>query len=271
MPVCTVVQVVSERRAVDDAKESLRQLVTEWGLSPESRRLVVESSNVARGLVLATQRGPCDLMITHSPLPLARRRARFASVRGDLLAHVPVPLWSWNAAVPLPMQPPSIAAVADWAAAPASALRTAAAVAGRTGGRLQVACRLSQMDDALMADASQDYMPTSLEMAASALEAVGVTALASPVLRVLGSGTRALHRWCMDVRPDLLVVATPDALTWRRQFDEALHKHAAVVLCVDDRSAASPFVAGLLANTTCLDDDHRCADRPQRREQTGCL
>lgn len=271
MPVCTVVQVVSARRAVDDARESVRQLVTDWGLSPESRRIVVESSNVARGLALVTQQGLCDLVITYSPLAVTRRRAGFASVRGDLLAHVPVPLWSWNAAIPLPMQSPSIAAVADWAAAPASALRTAAAVAGRTGGRLQVACRLSQVDDALMADARQDYMPISLEMAASALQEVGVTALASPVLSVLGSGARALHRWCLDVRPDLLVVATPHALTWRRQFDEALHKHTAVVLCVDDRSAASPFVGGLLANARCLDDHHRCADRPRRREPTGCL
>lgn len=257
IPECTVVQVVHDRRAVDGARAHLQQLVAEWGLSPESRRLVVESSHVARGLALAAQRGPCDLVITHNPVSRPHRRGGFASVRGDLLTHVSAPLWSWNAAIPFPDHAPTIAAVADWSAAPAPALRAAAAIARRTCGKLQIACRMSAVDDSLIADGQQDHIPTNLDTAATALDALGLTSLATPVLSALGTGARALHRWCRDTHPAVLVVPTVNALTWRRQFDEALHEQTSMVLCLDNRSAASPLVTGLLAEVSRLHEPCR--------------
>lgn len=257
IPECTAVQVVHDRRAVDGARAHLQQLVAEWGLSPESRRLVVESSHVARGLALAAQRGPCDLVITHSPVSRPHRLGGFASVRGYLLAHVPLPLLSWNTAIPVPRYPPDVVVVADWSAGPATALRVAHALASHEQRPLQVACRLSTVDDALIAEASQEHSPASLEAASAALRATGVMDLVPMELSAIGSGRQALRHWCRRLRPDLLVVPALNALTWRRQFDEALHEQTSMVLCLDNRSAASPLVTGLLAEVSRLHEPCR--------------
>lgn len=246
-PRCTLVQVVPDRGAVDAAKARLQQLGAEWGLPGESRRLVVESASVERGLALAAHHASCDLVIAQGPFPSAAGWGAFASVRGYLLAHVPLPLLSWNTAIPVPRYPPDIAVVADWSAGPATALRVAHALASHEQRPLQVACRLSTVDDALIAEASQEHSPASLEAASAALRATGVMDLVPMELSAIGSGRQALRHWCRRLRPDLLVVPPLNALTWRRRFDEALHEHTSMVLCVGDRSAAGTLLSGLLA------------------------
>lgn len=245
-PRCTLVQVVRNRGAIHAAKARLQQLGAQWGLPGESRRLVVESSSVGRGLALAAQHVSCDLVIVQSSFPSTAGWGAFASVRGHLLTHVPLPLLSWNAAIPVPGCPPDIAVVADWSAGPATALRVAHALASHAQHPLQVACRLSTIDDALIADVRQEHSPASLEAASAALRATGVMDPVPMELSAIGSGRRALRHWCRRLQPDLLVMPPMNALTWRRRFDEALHEQTSMVLCVGDHSAAGSLLSGLL-------------------------